>query len=246
MRYVFALVLLSISCVGIVFAQEMSSDNFSITSDSINVGGLRSTSSSYTLEDTAGDIATGISSSTNFTLYAGYQKQNTADISLTPGADVVMSPALGGITGGTSNGSSTFTVISANDPGYMVTIKASSSPALTDGVNSFADYTPSGAAPDFMFSVGAGTSEFGFSPEGTDIVSMFKDNGSTCNTGSSDASLACWGALTTVNQTIVQRTSATASTGVPTTLNFRAAIGSGHIQPEGVYVSTTTITVLPL
>ncbi len=240
-----ALLILVSSCAGVLYAQEMTSQNFSITSDSINVGGLRSTSTSFTLEDTAGDIATGIGTSTNFTLYAGYQKQQISDISLIPGADVTMT-FLGGVTGGTSNGSTTFTVISDNDPGYTVSIKASSSPALMSASDSFADYTPAGAAPDFVFSVAAGISEFGFSPQGADIASRYKDNGSTCNTGTGDTALACWDGLSTSNQTIVQRMSATASTGVPTTINFRAEIGSGKIQTEGVYVATTTITILPL
>ncbi|MEN9647244.1 MAG: hypothetical protein RLY57_48 [Candidatus Parcubacteria bacterium] len=246
MKHFFALLVLIVSCAGVLYADEMSSQHYSITSDSVNAGGILSTSTNYKLEDTAGDIATGISSSTNFLLYAGYQKQQMTDIALTPGGDVVMSPSIGGITGGTANGSSTFTVTSSNDPGYMVTIKASSSPALTTGSESFADYTPAGVVPDFTFSVDAGTSEFGFSPEGTDIHSKFLDNGVACGTGSSDTALSCWDALSTSDQTIVQRMSATASTGSQTTLNFRAAIGSGKIQPEGVYVSTTTITVLPL
>jgi hypothetical protein len=246
MKHLFALAVLILSCAGFLYADEMSSQNYSITSDSVNAGGIFSTSTNYNLEDTAGDIATGISSSTNFLLYAGYQKQQMSDISLTPGSDVIMSPSIAGITGGTANGSSTFTVISDNDPGYMVTIKASSSPALTTGVESFADYTPSGAMPDFTFSVAAGTSEFGFSPEGSDIDSRFLDNGAACGTGTSDATLSCWDALSTSDQTIVRRMSATASTGSQTILNFRAAVGSGKIQPEGVYVSTTTITILPL
>lgn len=243
--FIFVIILVVCS-VSVLYAQEMSSQSYSIISDSINIGGLRSTSTNFSIEDTAGDIATGIGTSTNFTLYAGYQKQNISDISLAPGSDVTMSGSLGGITGGTSNGSTTFTVISDNDPGYMVTIKASSSPALVSGGESFADYTRAGSDPDFTFSIAAGTSEFGFSPEGNDISDRFRDNGSSCNTGSSDTSLACWDALTTSDQTIVRRMSSTASTGSATIINFRAAVGSGRNQPEGVYIATTTITVLPL
>jgi hypothetical protein len=220
--------------------------NYSITSDNINAGGIFSTSSSFRLEDTTGDIASGISSSTNFVLYAGYQKQQISDISLSPGVDVIMLPSLGGVTGGASNGSSIFTVISNNDPGYIVTIKASSSPALTTGVYGFADYTRVGVVPDFTFSIAVTDSEFAFSPEGIDIENRFKDNGSNCGIGSSDTPLSCWDALSTNDQIVVQRNSATASSGTATTINFRASIGSSKIQPQGVYVSTTTITILPL
>jgi hypothetical protein len=33
---------------------------------------------------------------------------------------------------------------------------------------------------------------------------------------------------------------------VATTLYFRAASGSSHIQASGTYVATTTLTILPL
>lgn len=246
MRLTAVFIIALLSYASIINAQEMSSQNFSIVSDSVNVGGLRSTSTSFSLEDTAGDIATGISTSSNFTLYAGYQKQQMTDIVLIPGDDVIMSPSLGGLTGGTSNGSTTFTVISDNDPGYMVTIRSESSPALTSGSASFDDYSPSGSDPDFIFAVLPETSVFGFSPEGDDIDDRFRDNGSVCNSGSSDTALSCWDGLSTADAIIVQRYTSTASSGSQTTINFRAAIGSGRNQQEGVYVATTTITVLPL
>ncbi len=246
MKNILALFIAATAFAGLVYADEMSSQHFSITSDSVNVGGIRSTSTNYGLEDTAGDVATGISTSTNFNLYAGYQKQEVSDIYLTPGSNVTMVTSLGGLTGGTANGSSTFTVLSYDDAGYLVNIRAEGSPALTSGANSFADYTPAGSDPDFSFSIAPTASEFGYSPEGDDITARYKDNGASCNAGSSDTSDACWDAFSTSDQTIVERLSSTASTGSPTTIKFRAAIGASHIQPQGVYVATTTITILPL
>ena len=230
----------------IVHAEAMSSSNYRIKSDSVNFGGNRSGSGSYTSEDTAGEIATGPSSSNNFSLKAGYQQMQEVYLSATAAADVTMSPAIGGVTGGTSNGSTVFTVTTDNQAGYTVTIKASSSPALNFALGSFADYAPAGGVPEFTFANAATASSFAFSPEGTDIDQRYKDNGASCNTGSSDASLSCWDGLSTSNRTIVSRSSANHPNGAATTIRFRAASGSNHIQVEGQYTATSTITILPL
>ncbi len=55
-------------------ADTMSSSSFKITSDTMSVGGGRGTSSSFTVEDTLGEIATGEDlSSSSFKACAGYQ-----------------------------------------------------------------------------------------------------------------------------------------------------------------------------
>ena len=83
----------------------MSSSNYKIESDSVNFGGGLSESASYRLESTAGEVATGDSSSASFRLHAGYQQMHETYIAFDdPADDVTMSPSLGGITGGTSNG----------------------------------------------------------------------------------------------------------------------------------------------
>jgi hypothetical protein len=228
------------------FADTMSSTNYRIQSDSANFGGGRSVSSSYKLQDTAGEIATGPSSSANFNLRAGYQQMQATYLAVTGASNVTMSPALGGITGGTSNGSTSFTVTTDDPAGYIGTIQASSSPALQSANGSFADYVPAGAAPDFAFTNAATASSFAFSPQGADIATRFKDNGSACNTGSGDTAGACWDGLSTSPATLIARTSANQPTGTLTTLKFRAASGSSHIQPDGTYVATTTVTILAL
>jgi hypothetical protein len=48
-----------------VFAERMSSGSYTLESDSVNFAGTRSSSPSYKLEDTAGEIATGDLSSAN-------------------------------------------------------------------------------------------------------------------------------------------------------------------------------------
>ncbi len=229
-----------------VLGQVMSGGTYRIQSDSINFGGNYSTSTTYLMQDTLGEVATGESTSTNFRMKAGYQNMQGNILSLSAVSSVNMTPSIGGITGGTANSSTTFTVITDNPAGYTVTIVASGSPAMISALDSIADYTPSGANPDYDFSIVSTTSEFGFTVEGTDIDQRFKDDGASCNTGSSDTEDKCWNGLSTTSQTIVNRTSANQPSGTLTKLKFRAESGSSHVQINGTYVATTTITALSL
>jgi len=54
-------------------AYMMTSTHYQINSDSINVGGVRQTSTNYQSEDSIGEIATDNSSSTSYKINAGYQ-----------------------------------------------------------------------------------------------------------------------------------------------------------------------------
>ena len=232
--------------IGSSLAQVMQSSNFKIQSDSINVGGGFSSSTNYRTQSTVGEISTGDSASTNYQLKAGYQQMQEVYLSLSTAPNVTMSPSLGGIVGGTANGSTTVTVITDSSAGYSLTIVASTSPAMKSGSNAIADYVPSGAPPDFTFAVGATQSRFGFSPEGVNVVQRFKDNGSVCNLGSSNTVSACWDGLSITPQTIVQGSSSNHPLGATTTIRFRVGIGSSVVQPEATYTATTTLTALAL
>jgi hypothetical protein len=167
-------------------------------------------------------------------------------ISLTPSADIVMSPTLGGVTGGTSNGSTTVTVLTDSPSGYELTIEASQSPAMQKGADTIADYGPVGD-PDFDFTTGASDSHFGYSPEGADVVQRFLDNGvDTCNTDSDDTPLSCWDGLSTTAETIASNSSANHPDGATTTIRFRVGIGNSVNQSPGTYTATTTLTALSL
>ncbi len=225
-------------------ADMMTSSHYKIESDSVNFGGARSSSGTYRIEDTLGEIATGISTSTNYTMSAGYQQMHEVVIAVVPATGVTMSPAIGGVTGGTATGATSFTVTTDDLAGYTVTIAASSSPALQSPLDSFADYVPGGANPDFTFTNAASASSFAFSPKGTDIASRYLDNTSACGTGSSQTAGACWDGLSTTPRTIVSRATSNQPSGTVTTVNFKAASGSSHLQIDGTYVATTTITIL--
>lgn len=173
---------------------------------------------------------------------------NDVYLALSAAADVTMDTSLGGLTGGTSNGQTAATVITDSAAGYALYIKASSSPALQGNTHgdSIDNYTPAGANPDFAFSVAATAAEFGFSPEGTDIVQKYKDDTSACNTGSSDTANACWNALSTSNDQISGRTSANHPSGTATTIKFRVGIGVSQVTVADTYTATTTLTATAL
>lgn len=226
-------------------AQVMQSTNYRLSQDSINFAGGLSTSTSYSVESTAGEVATGDRASTNYQLRGGYQQLDTSYIAITPAADVVMTPAIGGITGGTANGSTTVTVITDSPSGYTLSIKASDSPALKKGSDSIANYVPAGD-PDFSFSVAAGQARFGYSPSGAHITQRFKDNGASCNAGTGDTLAACWDGLSVSDVQIAGDTSPNVPSGTPTVLYFRTGIGNQVTQPSGLYTATTTVTALAI
>jgi hypothetical protein len=227
-------------------AYVASSTNYRIQFDSVNTGGTLSTSTNYRIEDTVGEVGTGVSTSTSYNLRAGYQQMNETSITITSPSDVTLSPSIPGISGGTANGSAVWTVTTDNAAGYQLTIQGSTSPVLKSATASFADYTPAGAVPDYVFSIATADSEFGFSPEGSDIVTRFKDNGSACNTGSGDTSDRCWDALSTSSQNISQSATSNHPSGVATTVKFRAESGASHLQEEGTYTATVTVTTVSL
>lgn len=226
-------------------AYVASSTNYRIEADSVNIGGTENGSSTnYKLRDTVGEIGTGISNSSNYQISAGYRAMLEAYISINSPANVTLSPTISGISGGTGTGSSTWSVITDAAAGYTLSIKASTNPALQVGSNSFADYTPAGSNPDYNWSVAATDSEFGFSPEGSNVTSTYLDNGSACNTGALNTADKCWRGFSTTNQTIAQSSAANNPTGASTTVLLQAEVGSNKLQPAGSYVATITVTAI--
>ena len=231
-----------------VFA-SMQSANYKIEKDSINFGGTDDgQSATYKLKDTMGEVGTGGSSSTTYLVSAGYRQMDETYISVTSSADVTMTPSIGGVTGGIGNGQAVWTVTTDSSGGYSLDIKANSAPALQSGVNSFADYTSIlSGTPDYLWSVTDTDSEFGFTPEGNDIVSKFKDNeAGVCNTGSSDTPDQCWLDLSTIDESIAGSSSSNHPSGTVTTVKFRAESGTSHLQEEGNYQATVTVTAVAL
>jgi hypothetical protein len=241
------LTILSLAVLSVGFAQVRSSTNYQLQSDSLNVGGGLSSSTNYTQESTIGEIATGRSSSTEYSLQAGYQQMQEVFLSLVPGENVIMDTSILGLTGGTSNGSTTFRVITDSPAGYLLTIQAENEPAMqrSGGSETIADYD-AGVDADFSFLTNADDAHFGFSPQGVDVVQAFLDNTATCGVGSNNTNLACWDGMATTATPIAVGSGSNHPAGATTTVNFRVGVGSGAGVIAGLYIATTTVTALPL
>ncbi|MFA6437587.1 MAG: hypothetical protein WC242_05260 [Candidatus Paceibacterota bacterium] len=230
-----------------VKTSAMSSSNYKIQNDSINTGGLdTATSLNYQIKDTVGEVATGNSTSTSYKIYAGY-RQMEADytISISGGGTATLTPSIGGVTGGTATATTSFTVITDNPVGYALSVKADTNPALKSGSYSFADYAPaSTSTPDYNWLISSSDSEFGFSPEGTDINQKFKDDGESCNTGGSDNPDKCWYGLSISDESISNLGIANNPSGTQTIIRLKAESGSAHIQEAGNYTATITATAM--
>lgn len=244
---VISLLLTPILFVGlyVTFAQTTQSTSYRVISSSVNFGGGRSTSTTQSLESTGGEIATGVSQSTNYTLKAGYQQMQEVFIALTGGNSLTLSPPISGITGGTSNGSTTVTVTTDSPSGYSLTIVSSQSPTMQSGLNTIADYVPQGASADYTFLTGSTDAHFGFSPSGVDIVSRYKNNGSSCGSGSTITAKACWDGVSTTTRVIASSAVANNPSGATTTVFYRVGVGTSVALAPGFYIATTTLTALP-
>jgi hypothetical protein len=229
----------------IASAYVSSSTSYRIQSDSINIGGNYSSSTSVWAQDTTGEVGTGLSSSASYRVKAGYQQMQETYLAISSPGNLSLSPAIPS-SGGVANTSATWTVVTDNPSGYSLSIRSSSSPALVSGINSFADYTPATADPDYNYSVAAASAEFGFTPEGSDIVQQFKDNGVACNVGALDTGDRCWVGLATTPTVIAQSTLPNGPAGVPLTIKFRAESGVSNVQPAGAYNATATLIVIAL
>jgi hypothetical protein len=228
-----------------LIAQVMHSGSYKIQSDSINAGGSTAESTNYSLEDTAGEVGSGESQSGSYGLHAGYWQMQETYLAISTPTDLSLG-SLSGITGVGSEGTADWTVTTDSPAGYEMTIQSATSPALISPLDSFADYLPHSAVPDYDFLIGPSQSAFGFSPEGPDVVARFKDNGTVCGSGTLETTGKCWDGLSTAPQTIVSRTSGNHPLGSTTTVRFRAENGVNHIQTSGNYSADITVTVTAL
>lgn len=244
--FILSFLLCSVVCVPVVSAYVASSTNYVIEADSVNSGGGLSASPSYSIEDTVSESGVGVSASASYAVKAGYQQMRDVYLSVTLPGNVTLLPNMPSVGGGTADGTTGLTVTTDNLAGYAMNIRASTSPALVSGGDSFADYVPSGAFPDLSFVTPPASSRFGFTPEGADIVPSFRDDGVSCGIGAGDTPSACWQGLSTTPLSVVARATPNHPTGSVTTLRFRAQADAAYIQPAGSYQAVVSVTVMAL
>lgn len=245
--FTFLTLLFFLGFVAVAKAYVSSSTNYRINQDSINIGGLdTSSSTNYYIKDTIGEVGTGTSTSSNYYTKAGYRQMVDGYISISSPTSISLSPSIDTSAGGSATGSGTWTVNTDSASGYSLSIRASDDPAMQSGANSIADYTPSTAGtPDYSWGLVSATSEFGFSAYNIGgQVDKYKNNGSSCNTGSNITSQKCWYGLSTSNETLVNRSSSTVAGGDDTVVNFQAEISAGSSQAAGTYTATIEVTAV--
>jgi len=228
-----------------ILAAVMQSSTYKIQQDSVNLGGVDSSSSTYKLSDNLGEVATGDSNSATYYMHAGYWQMNESYISISSPSDLAMT-SMGGLSGGSSEGTMSWVVTTDNTAGYNMSVASSTAPAMQSTLDSLADYTPAGSDPDYNFTNASNSSSFGFSPEGTETLPRYKDNGSSCNTGSLETTGRCWDGFSTTPKIVAGSTSSNHPSGATVTLRLRAESGANHIQTSGVYSVIITATAVTL
>jgi hypothetical protein len=230
-----------------IIAQEMTSPNYRIWDSSINIGGTEiQTSTNYKLKETIGEIAPSFSTSTIYKVSPGYRAMQEAYIALSLSTtSVTLLPI---ITANQNVATGTFaaTVITDNLSGFSLYVKANTSPVLQSSSDSFLDYTPAvSGIPDYNWSIAPNSSEFGFTPEGADIVQKYKDDGiSNCNSGSSDTADKCWYNFSTSNELISKSTTPNNPNGSTTIFKLRAEKGINSNLTPGNYTGVLIITAV--
>ncbi len=245
--------LLTVNCYLLAkpaLAYVATSTNYRIQYDSVNVGGSdSSTSTNYQVKDTVGEISSGISTSALYKLKAGYRQMSEVSISISSPTDITMSPDIGGISGGTSSASSTWTIITDNPAGFVLSLKSTSTPSMIlDGTYNFSDYSPATVnIPDYTWaSPAASAAEFGYSVEPAttaDTASVFKDNGAdTCGgAGTFNTVDKCWLNASTTDVTVINRNSRTDIAGEEEKIKFQAQSNAKFLK-EGNYGATIIVT----
>lgn len=170
---------------------------------------------------------------------------------LVAATDVTMTPSISGITGGTSNGTTSAVVRANNVTGYNMTIQFASTTAMVGEVSgSIQNYTPAvGGTPDYTFVTPTNGAEFAYTVSAADLgdeTAIFRDDGAGCNTGAANAYLTCWYNISNATNTvsIINRSTATNVNGATTTINFRVGIDANPSPtvPSGIYTATATLT----
>lgn len=161
-------------------------------------------------------------------------------ITISSGSDVTMSPNLG-VSSNTSTGSSSWIVKTNHATGYSLAVKASSSPALVSGSNSFADYTEGITGTPEVWSLATGAKEFGYSAYGDDVLDATWGAGSSCGSGATIPNDLKYLGTKTTDKIIATRNVVTPTSGVTTNICF-AAEQKDIYAPSGTYTATITAT----
>lgn len=222
----------------------MSSDSFKIQSDVVGSFGAPRESTNFKINDTGGEIGTGISTSDSYDLGAGFwQTASEYQISIACDSMVIMGNITGTGQSALTTNSATCNVDTDNPAGYSLTWKASdvdmiSSTEPLDKINS---YTPDSAGVPETWSIDATTSEWG------GHLGSASDTVNTTTWGSEDSyTNGKWINIGTTDLEIASRPDRSEIGGDSEVLWFGAEIGANKNQPAGEYDVSITVTAVAL
>ena len=89
-------------------------------------------------------------------------------------------------------------------------------------------------------------SYFGFTPEGSDVAPLYRDQDFSCGAGTNETTGKCWDGLSTTPKIIAVSSAPNHPSGSTTTARFRAETGEGHIQTAGEYQVVIEVTAISL
>lgn len=221
----------------------LQSENYKIMKDALIIGGSESGgSANYIMKNTAGEPVAGRLSDSAYNLKSGFRVPDAYTISISTPSDIAMSGCRQGLAC-VSTGTVSWTVTTNSPNGYTLSLSAATDPALKSGSNSFADLSIS---PSF-WSVDSKASAFGFAVGATGqtgIATGFKDNGTTCGTGSNIGS--CYRGFDGTTSIQIVNFSAQAVSGNATDVKLKAEVGINYGQAIGAYTATITATAAAL
>jgi hypothetical protein len=167
-----------------------------------------------------------------------------AGLTITSPADVTMAPNIG-IAANGSIGTSAWTVKTNSPTGFNFLLKASASPALVSGGNSFADYTETSAGVPEVWSVPATNKEFGYSAYGTDVLTATWGTGAGCGSAGAPLGTMKYVGFKTTDKTVVTTSTVTTPSGSTINVCYAAEQDSVYAA-SGTYTATITATATTL
>lgn len=224
------IILLAMSAATAARAYVASSGQYRLVADSISIGGGTASSGNYSIDTTIGGIGTGLASSSSYILHAGYQAMSGGTLRVTfPDGNIDLDSAVSLTAGGQSNASMDWLITSAT--GYTLSVRADSSSTALAFIGARGRRIPINdyaGAPDYDWLITSTQSGFGFSPEGEDIATEFKNDGSGCGAGVGTSG-HCWDGFSTTTDRLIA-TRAIAGTDQAVTLKIRLEIGADAIE----------------
>ncbi len=167
-----------------------------------------------------------------------------SDITITAATNTTMSRNLDSVAN-TAVATSSWTVRTNAGGGYILYVRASSTPAMNSATSSIANYAPGGTDVPELWNPGAGTAVFGYSAFGTKVPTATWGTGAVCSggTGNDPSTTLKYQNFKTTDRAIASSTATTTTAGETATVCY-AVEQKGIYIPSGTYNATITATAI--